>query len=320
MLQSDIAKTYCIIPILERLLDVKAVENFCKQQGLDFSDEVAKGYAFSVVCTINHLITRVLIAPDTMNLKYEKVLGRADFVGLPFFEIPDQTDSGKFARNLVELCRQFLGINSWSDFRNAGSNVSKYIVVPFRTAFSSGMKETLNDSNGNNFTESALRYAAIWYIDFILLSYQDICSTYSNAYKREPIRMIPDSIPLFIGKSCFFYGYKLAILYLIESIIGSNYNKSKGLSQIKQCEDWDSFNKLFAKIEIHKVVPRILDFEQSHYLDSVFKTNRIGNSFTLLQHSQLYSGHQKSIEQKLDELFMWYGVTMLDVAILAAQP
>jgi hypothetical protein len=315
MMQSEVAKTYCVIPILERLIDITELENFCKEQGLDFSDDVVRGYSFSIVCTLNHIIKRALNAPDTMGLKYEKVLARADYVGLPFNELPYQMATGKFARNLVELYRPFMGIHTWGDFREVSSQVSKFVVEPLRTAFLKGMEELLNDLNGNEHVESALRYAAIWYIDFILLSYQDVRSTYSNAYKRLPIRQMPDSVPVFMGNNRFFYGYKLAMLYLIKTIIGPNYQKSKGLTQINQCDDWDSFDELFGKIEIHKVIPRILGFEQSHYLDSFFKASKIGDSFTLLKNSQLFLELPKTIDKKLDELFMWYDdITMLDVA------
>lgn len=313
MLKSEVARTYCVIPILDNLVDVKKFRDFCESKNIEFSSFIVRGYSFSVVCTISYLIKRVMEAPNTFGLDFDRLLQRADFVGLPFCRLPDKSISGKFARNLVELYHPFLGIDRWEKFNAAGSRISEFIIQTCKIAFEKGLKNACENQNDKEFVDSVLKYASIWFWDYILLDFSDVRSTYRNAYKKGNMSLMSNAVPLVIDKRHnFFEGYKYSIEYLLESLVICNQNKIKVQGRLKKVDDWKSFNRLFPNVRTDQLILGQFDFEKSNYLDSIFKSDCIGNSFSALTQSQHYIKRPKTVDESLDELFMWYEVTMLD--------
>jgi hypothetical protein len=303
-MRSEVAQTYCVLPVLENLLDVDGFEDFCAATNIEFSSDIVRGYAFSVVCTLAHLINRVLDAPQALGFEPDRVLQRARFVGLPYCSLPSKSKVGKLARNLVELYRPFLGVNDWSDFKQNTPKLFEQVVKPLKRTFDEGLRDLSESKQDKEFLSSVLKYAEAWFMDLILFDYPDVRMTYENVYKRGKMGNGREPVPMVIDKKQnFFEGYRLALEYLWYCFFDKDTSKLEPLQQLHKCKDWDSFDDLYSEIRAYDFVEGFGDFEESSYLDSIFKLTTIGlENFDYLAKSTLYKQHPETIEETLNDI------------------
>jgi hypothetical protein len=113
----------------------------------------------------------------------------------------------------------------------------------------------------------------------------------------------------------FFNGYKLAMQYLWHCFLGDRIRSFSFLKKILELKDWESFDKLYSKIEDAIIVP----MEESaglHYdVDEIFIIRKRVKASCLepMTNTLLFLPSQKSIEEIMDEAFMWYPIQNVNV-------
>lgn len=305
-----IQNVYWVLPVLESLANFSNFRVFLKKYHKKCVGTYARGYAFLVASTIIKLIEELMLTPQVLGLARNEVLERASFIGLPFYRIPHKTRTGRFVRNLAELYRPLLGINNWKMLKSEMAEIVKYLVIPLRESFENAV-EVYKGSKDRLLLETSMFFTYIYFHDL-----KHVKIAYDQAFYQSKIEWAQSvKIPLVIPRNQeLFKGYRLAVEYLWYSFLGDQYRTFSSLRMIPRKRNWEQFDRLFEEIRDEIIVPMEERAKIDYMMHTIFRQKEsVSKGFHILTDSLLFKPSRKSMEEVLDEAFLWYPIQIVKV-------
>jgi hypothetical protein len=302
---------FWVIPVLDNLLKIEKFDELYRVE----NEKIVRGYAFVEASTIAWLIDTIINAPQLLGFEEDWILYRASYTGLPFYRLPYHSAAGMFARNLAELYRPLLGVNTWDELRESMSKIEEKSLIPLKKIFD--LKIDSNKALVKKKTkEMLLNEIAMFYNYIYHHDLNKIRIAYNNTYlKGKTFFAQATKVPITLDGQEFFNGYKLALKYLWQCFLGNGFTNFSFLDKIPAKRNWKEFDTLFEKIRDEIIVPMENSSGIDYLSSKIFlPRGKIPTSFfgsTI--NTPNFSPSEKSIEETLDETLLWYPIKIVNV-------
>jgi len=301
------------ISILDNLLNLSKFRKFYKKYyKKELSDNYSKGYAFTISFAIYNFIEHVLMKPSILDLPRNELMERARFYGVPFNRMPCQSKTGKFIRNLSEINKEFLSVENWNDIKKVKKIVTRYLLKPLKKTYIKNFE--IDSETKENISKKELLSVFSMFEAYIYFNdIHHVRVAYNYAYDKKTVFSQFIKLPNNLKRQNFFEGYKISIDYLWFCLLGNSYRNYSSLNRIHKAKTWKGFDKSFHKIR-DEIIQKL---EKKFYIlserkNTIFKKQKYDKEFFKEITKKLIKKTEgNNIEEKIDEVFMWYPVRIV---------